>query len=344
MSYLTGHWSFDPFMIVVAVLVIWHEIGLARLARRSRPERTQERRRRSFLFYGGLAVLLLTVQSPIDYWASAYFFVHMIQHLLLMFAAPTLVVAGAPWQPLLDGLPGRSGQAITRGTLRGTWSRPLRAAGACLLRPWVAVTLFSAVMIFWHVPAAFDLAERNQAVHIWLMHGSIFGAGVPFWLQFIPSPPFRRRMPDVAQAMALVGTNVVMWVLAMSMSLFTKASWYPVYDHVLGVSLPPFADQQIGAAILWVCGDIWAIPALVMVMRRIIGADGGVGAAIDKILGRGSASYSWAGGAGWSRGPRGSRGAGWPGGAAGPRAAGGSRSGQAGRAFPPPAPEPPAEA
>ena len=128
MSYLTDHWSFDPFMIVVAVLVIWHEIGLARLARRSRPERTRERRRRSFLFYGGLAMLLLTVQSPIDYWADGYFFVHMIQHLLLMFAAPTLVVAGAPWQPLLDGLPGRTGQAVTRGTLRGTWSRPLRSA------------------------------------------------------------------------------------------------------------------------------------------------------------------------------------------------------------------------
>jgi putative membrane protein len=301
MSYLTGHWSFDPFLLVVAVLVIWHETGLARLARRSRPERTRERRRRSFLFYAGLAVLLLTVASPIDYWADDYFFVHMLQHLLLMFAAPTLVVAGAPWQPLLDGLPGRAGRAVTRGTLRGAWSRPLRAAGAFLLRPWVSVALFNAVMIFWHVPAPFDLGADNQAAHIWLMHGSFFAAGVLFWLQFISSPPFRRRMPDVSQALALVGTNLTMWVLAMSMSLFTQASWYPVYDHVPGVTLPPFADQQIGAAILWVCGDVWAIPALIMVMRRIIGTDGGVGAAIDKILARGTARYSWAGGAGWPR-------------------------------------------
>jgi putative membrane protein len=320
MSYLTGHWSFDPFLIVAAVLVIWHETGLARLARRSRPERARERRRRSFPFYAGLAVLLLTVASPIDYWADDYFFVHMLQHLLLMFAAPTLVVAGAPWQPLLDGLPGRTGQAVTRGTLRGTWSRPLRAAGAFLLRPWVSVILFNAVMILWHVPAPFGLAADNQAVHIWLMHGSFFAAGVLFWLQFIPSTPFRRRMPDVSQALALIGTNLTMWVLAMSMSLFTQASWYSVYDHVPGVTLPPFAGQQIGAAILWVCGDLWAIPALIMVMRRIIDTDGGVGAAIDKILNRGPASYSWAGGAGWSRARHG------------------------GPAVPPPAPEPPAEA
>src|SRR5690348_11547711 len=128
MHYVLDHWSFDPFIIVVAVLVAWHEIGLLRLARRSRPERSRERRIRSLWFYAGLTVLLLSVASPIDYWADAYFMVHMAQHLLLMFAAPTLVVAGAPGQPLLDALPGRAGRAVTREVLAGGWSRPLRAA------------------------------------------------------------------------------------------------------------------------------------------------------------------------------------------------------------------------
>jgi cytochrome c oxidase assembly factor CtaG len=300
-KYVLDHWSFDPFLIIAIVLVIWHEIGLHRLARRSRPERTRQRRLRSLWFYCGLAVLLIAVQSPIDYWADDYFFVHMIQHLLLMFAAPTLIVAGAPWQPLLDGLPGRFGRSATREVMRGGWSRPLRALGGAALRPWVAVALFNIAMLAWHVPLLFDLGQNNQTVHIWLMHASFFTTGVLFWLQFIPSPPFRMRMLPVAQAAALVATNVIMWILAMSMSILTSGSWYPVYNHIPGVTLTPFADQQIGAGILWVCGDFWAIPAMIVVMRRLIAEDGSVSAAVDRMLGRGAAGTGWAG---RSRGPR----------------------------------------
>ena len=297
MSYLTNHWSYDPFLVVALVLAGWHEIGLWRLARRSRPDRTRERRLRSLWFYAGLAVLLVAVESPIDYWASDYFLTHMLQHLLLMFAAPSLIVAGAPWQPLLDALPGRSGRTVTRGVLAGGWSRPLRALGALVLRPWVAVFLFNAVMIFWHLPGPYDLGERNEAVHIWLMHGSFFAAGVLFWLQFIPSPPFRRRMPLLSQAGALLLTNVIMIGLAMSLSILASGPVYSVYAHVPGVTLPPFADQQIGAAILWVCGDFWAMPSMVVIVRRMVATEGSMSAALDKVLNRGSArSNAWAGG------------------------------------------------
>jgi putative membrane protein len=301
MSYLVDHWSFDPFLILALVVAGWHEIGLRRLARRSRPERTRQRRLRSLWFYAGLAVLLIAVESPIDYWADYYFFAHMIQHLLLMFAAPTLIVAGAPWQPLLSALhwalPGRSGQIVTRGMLAGGWSRPLRAFGGLLLRPWVSVALFNAAMIAWHLPGPFDLGERNQAVHIWLMHGSFFATGVLFWLQFIPSPPFHRRMPVLSQALALLGTNIIMIGMAMALSIFVTGSVYSVYDHIPGVTLPPFADQQIGAAILWVCGDFWALPSMIVIVRRMVASEGSMTAALDKMLSRG-ASQS---GRGWGR-------------------------------------------
>ncbi|MBO0838359.1 MAG: cytochrome c oxidase assembly protein, partial [Actinobacteria bacterium] len=255
MSYVWQHWSFDPFLIVAAAIVVWHEIGLARLATRSRPDRTRQRRIRSIWFYAGLAVLLIAVQSPLDYWADDYFFVHMLQHLLLMFGAPTLIVAGAPWQPLLNAMPGQAGRTATREAMTARWTRPLRAVMSFLLRPWVAVVLFSAVMVGWHLPALYDLGQRNVAVHIWLVHGSFVVTGLLFWLQFIASPPFRTRMAPVAQAAALLATNCVMWALAMAMGFLTSTSWYSVYDHIPGVTLPAYADQQIGAGILWICGD-----------------------------------------------------------------------------------------
>jgi putative membrane protein len=297
MHYILDNWSFDPFIILVAVVVGWHEIGLFRLAKRSRPERTRERRIRSLWFYAGLLVLLLAVVSPIDYWADSYFMVHMVQHLLLMFAAPSLVVAGAPGQPLLAALPGQSGKAVTREVLGGGWSRPLRAAWRFLTGPIVAVVLFNLVMVVWHIPAAFDLAENNQVAHIWLMHSSFFLAGVLFWLQFIPSPPFRSRMPLLGRAAALLATNVVMIFIAMSLSIFATHSVYAPYDHVPGVTLPAFADQQIGAAILWVCGDFWALPTMIITIRKLLNDETGVGTALDRFMRSGSrsaTSRSWA--------------------------------------------------
>jgi putative membrane protein len=295
MSYLLQHWAFSPFLVIAIALAVWHEIGLARLARRSPPDQTVQRRKRSLWFYGGLAVLLIAVQSPINYWSYDYFFMHMFQHLLLMFAAPTLVVAGAPWQPLRAALPRSAVRGAAAAGVPG-WSRPLRGVGGFLMRPWVAIALFNFAMVFWHIPAPFDLAERNLAVHTWLMESSFILVGVLFWLQFIPSPPLLSRMSYAAQAAALVLTNVIMWVLAMSMSIFTQTSWYSVYQHIPGITLSPFADQQIGAAILWVCGDFWAIPALIYVVRRMINEDGSVSSAVDRILGRGgSARYRWAG-------------------------------------------------
>jgi putative membrane protein len=291
------------------VVAVWHEIGLWRLARRSRPEQTRGRRLRSLWFYAGLVVLLLAVTSPLDYWGYDYFIAHMIQHLLLMFAAPTLVVAGAPWQPLLGALypalPGRPGNGTTGGRSAGGWSRPLRALGGFVLRPWVSVALFNAAMLVWQLPGPLDLAETSRAVHIWLMLASFFATGVLFWLQFIPSPPFRRRMPTLSLVAALVVTNVVMIGIAMALSIFVSDSVYSVYNHVPGVTLSPYADQQIGAAILWVCGDFWALPTTIVVVRRMIAADGSFTGALDKVLNRGGsgsapAGWGWAG-----SGPRG---------------------------------------
>jgi cytochrome c oxidase assembly factor CtaG len=285
-SLLIEHWSVDPFLLVVAALVVLHERGLASLARRSRPERTRRRRARSFAFYAGLALLLVTVESPIDYWADYYFYIHMIEHIVIMFFAPMLVVAGAPWIPLVHGLPVRLRRRAGRAVLLGSWARPLRAAGRFLGRGAVAVVALNVVMVAWHLPVLFDLAERNQYVHIWLMHASFFVTGVFFWLQIIPSYPIKPKLSGVGQTVAIISTNVVMFLLAMALSIFSTHSWYAPYDHLRGVTLSPFADQQIGAAILWVCGDFWALPALIVVIKRAIEQEGDLNALIERAVGR----------------------------------------------------------
>lgn len=288
MNYIIQHWSYDPFIIGIIVVTAMQELGLSRLRQHSRRASNRRRRRRSIYFYAGLAALLLAVISPIDYWASDYFFVHMIEHILLAFAAPILIVAGAPWIPLMFALPVATRRKLGRFFYLSSRARAFRAISRFVRDSWTALISFNAAMLVWHIPWMFQAAETNQVVHIWLMHGSFLATGVLFWLQVIPSYPVRPARGPVWQAGAILVTNVLMTVMAMSMSILTAVSWYPSYSHIPGITLSPFADQQIGAAILWVCGDFWAWPALYIVIRRALESEGTLSNVMDRMMGRGA--------------------------------------------------------
>lgn len=289
MSYVLEHWTFDPVVIAIGLTALAHEVGLRRLNHRSSPVSSYRRRRNSWMFYAGLVLLTMAIVSPIDYWASSYFYIHMIAHIILSFFAPMLIVAGAPWVPLMFALPVRTRRSVGRFFYLSQKAEPIRAAGRGIRNPWVAFGSFNVTMLIWHIPALLDLSERNNLVHIWLMHTSFIVTGLLFWLQIIPSHPIKRTLGPVVQVGAIIATNVVMTVLAMSMSILTSVSWYKVYNNVPGVTFSPFADQQIGAAILWVCGDFWALPTISIIIRKAIETEGSFSAVFDRIMGRGAA-------------------------------------------------------
>lgn len=274
MNLLIRHWSFDPFILVVAAIAGLHRRGqVARLgAMAERGRDTRPLRRQALIFYAGLAVLLAAVVSPLDYWADDYLYVHMIQHIVLAFFAPTLVVLGAPWLSLLRGLPLRLRRAygtLVRWSHRSRFPSSLRTL---LARPVLAVVAFNAVMVLWHLPGPFDFAAGHPLAHIWLEHGSFFGFGLIFWLQMLDSPPFHPILPPLRRAAALLATNVVMVLIAMTMSMFT-GPLYSVYAEVPGRVLSQFGDQQLAAGILWVCGDLTIAPALMYNVRLWLTAE-----------------------------------------------------------------------
>jgi len=276
------HWSTDPFDLVVCLVVVVHVRGLrARLRSIRRANRpTTPWIQQAVLFYAGLAVLLVAVTSPVDYWSDRYLSLHIVQHLMLAFFAPPLIVLGAPWVPLLRGLPRslrralgrliqltRSGRPGSSGPIR----RLLTSARRLLSRPMTAVVLFNATMVFWHFPGPFDAALQNQAVHIWLEHSSFFVFGLALWLQVFGSYPLRPILDGPRRVAVLVATNAVMVLVAMTLVMFTKAI-YVGYAAVHTLSQRA-ADQQIGGAILWVCGEVSFLPAILYTVMRWLDTD-----------------------------------------------------------------------
>src|SRR5207245_4754910 len=113
-------------------------------------------------FLGGLAAVYLALASPIEPFATLLLQVHMLQHLLLMMAAPPLLWLGAPLFPLLKGLP---------QPVRTYWAAPLlrspalRTLFARLTHPAVALPVFVATTWLWHAPAPYELALAFNGWH-----------------------------------------------------------------------------------------------------------------------------------------------------------------------------------
>lgn len=206
---------------------------------------------RAVAFVAGLLVLWIALQTPLDPIGDRYLqSAHMLQHVLLGVVAPPLLLLGLS-------------PALARGAMR---LAPLRL----LVRPIPAQAIAAAVMIFWHLPSAYDLTLREEGIHIF-EHLTFIGAGVAFWWPVVQSTSSASDRPLAVGARALyilIGTLAQDGV-ALAL-LLSHAPFYLAYVVAprLSPALDPVTDQTLAGAVLMLIGKTSYLVALLAIFAR----------------------------------------------------------------------------
>ncbi|HEV8124467.1 MAG TPA: cytochrome c oxidase assembly protein [Gemmatimonadales bacterium] len=233
--------SLHPSVLIgVALLAGMYLYGITAWRRRRVPEAPLSSWR-VVSFFAGLLVLLGSLNGPIHDLSDYYLFsAHMVQHLLLVFVVPPLLLAGIP------------------GWLLGPLfaHRPVRATMRFLTRPVVAGLFFTAMMVLWHLVPLYDLMMRNHDVHIATHLLFIVAATLMWWPVLSPSPEVPRLSPGL-QMLYLFLIGIPMQAVAAPISLADTVlyHWYAEAPRTWG--LTALQDQQTGGLLMWVPGGLY---------------------------------------------------------------------------------------
>ena len=243
-------WNFDPLEISVLALVgalYWRRTRT--LARRGRPVP----RPRLAAFAAGLLALFVAFASPIDTIGKERLFsVHVLQHLLLGDVAALLLVLG------LDG-------RLLRPLLRVRVVHRLRV----LAHPLVALPLWAANFVVWHLPVLFDAALRNDAIHA-LQHTLFVTFGMLMWaalLEPLPGPTWFTAPWKIPYVLG-------MWLVTLVLSqvfIWSSHVYYAPYTHDATLwGLSHLDDQKAGGGVMLVESAFTMLPALVWVLLGVL--------------------------------------------------------------------------
>ena len=198
-------------------------------------------------FAAGLATIALALDSPLDGYADQLFWVHMLQHVLLLTVAPPLILLGRPWPRMWRALPldtrsasGAESRARARGTAASDRAAVARVAAVQL----DTVLLAHAV--------AYDATLRFGWVHQ-LEHAMFFFTGLLFWARVIDPGPLRPKLIWPGRIAYAIGAMVVGWGLAIALVL----ALHPLYSHYASLAHRPggisaLTDQQLAGGMMWV--------------------------------------------------------------------------------------------
>ena len=215
----------------------------------------------SFIF--GILLLWLALASPLDTFSGFVLTAHMLQHMLLMMAAPPLILMGAPLVPVVRGLPDFAAREFAGPFLNWPASKK---AGRILAHPICGLLLMGVMMFAWHVPKMFELALRSAAWHQ-AEHACFFFGALAFWWPVIQPWPSRAQWPRWAMVPYLLLADVQNTVLS-AILIFSDRVLYPSYaamPHLFGSALE---DQAAAGAIMWVVGSLaFLLPAIAIAVE-----------------------------------------------------------------------------
>lgn len=243
-------WNFEPsLLIALALLTVSYLVITGPLLRRWELDPATLVERNRFL----LAIILMIVAlvSPIDTLSLVSLSMHMVQHLLLMIPVPILLIGSIP--PSL-------GSVLFRNA-------SVTALGQAIFHPVVVFLISNAILIGWHMPANYDLAVRDQTVHVLEHVMFTLGSFLSWWPVYSRLPQLPRSTPG-ALMIYLFFMSVPPTIVG---ALLTFAGFvvYPAYE---GVSRPwgmsAQTDQELAGLIMWLFGGLIYFAILTVIFFR----------------------------------------------------------------------------
>jgi cytochrome c oxidase assembly factor CtaG len=221
---------------------------------------------RAMCFVGGVISLWIALASPIDALDDYLLTAHMFQHFILMSIAPPLIVLGAPLVPMLRGLPRGLIRRMLQPLFRANW---IRAIGRKVTHPVFAWMAMDVAYLAWHVPPAFELTFRSEAIHE-CEHACFFATSLVFWWVVLSPWPARAQWPRWTMIPYLLSADVVNTVLSATLA-FSGRVLYPSYAMAARVCfLTPLKDQVAAGAEMWVLNStVMLLPAVVIAVREL---------------------------------------------------------------------------
>jgi len=222
------HWHTEPFLLISILGAAWcYAVGTGPLREKIAPEASYPWKY-AVLFLASLLLTYLTVASPLDQIGEDFLFsLHMVQHMLLVYAIPPLIIWSLP------------GWLLDRGVFR--WTVVVKIAHF-LTHPVTAGLLFTGVYTVWHVPALYEAALQNKVIHIF-EHWTMFITAILMWWPIlspsekVPRISYGARMLYVS--ILMVGQFPVFGYLTFSGEVF-----YPTYEYAPRIfDISPLDDQ-----------------------------------------------------------------------------------------------------